>query len=82
MHSLIGLLKMLVKGALLLLGSLLLFGGGACAFIGVANIGKDGAGMLSMIAIAIVVALVGWGIVQLSKLIKTGKLKNGNKVNH
>lgn len=70
MDSLIGLLKMLVKGALLFFGGLLVFGGGACALAGVANIGKGGAGMLSMIGISIVVGLVGWGMLQGAKGIK------------
>lgn len=71
METLIDLLKMLVKGVLLLIGGLLLFGGGACVLIGIANIGQ-GAALLNMILIAVVVALVGWGMILIAKQIKRG----------
>lgn len=68
MEILIGLLKMFVKGVLLLTGGLLLFGGGACVLIGVANIGNSG--WLNITLIAVVVALAGWGMLLLAKQIK------------
>ena len=68
MDTLISLLKVVAKGALLLLGGLLLFGGGACALIGVANIGQGG--WINITLIAAVVAMVGFVMIKVALLIK------------
>jgi hypothetical protein len=72
METLIQFLKMLAKLALILIGGLLLFGGGACALIGLGNLGQGG-GMLGMIAIAIVVALVGFALIKIAVGSKDGR---------
>jgi thiosulfate reductase cytochrome b subunit len=69
MDALVNLAKMLVKGTLLLIGGLMLFGGGLCALAGVANVGK-GASWLSVMMWALVIAIVGWGVIQVAKSIK------------
>ncbi len=66
METLIDLLKMLVKGVLLLIGGLLVLGGGLCAVTGVANVTRGG---IVIAGIAGVVALIGWGVIQLAKAI-------------
>lgn len=63
METITKLMVSLAKGILLLLGGLLLFGGGMCALTGVANLGQ-GAGMITMVLIAVIVAAIGWGLLQ------------------
>lgn len=71
MDTLIYLVKMLVKGLLLLIGGLMLFGGGACVLMGAGNMRNMNSSLLTMVGIAVVVALVGWGLVALA--IRIGK---------
>ena len=68
METLIQFLKMLVKGAMLFVGGLLLLGGGACALIGVGNLGRGAViGVLTMVGMAIGVAAMGWGLIKSAK---------------
>jgi hypothetical protein len=66
-ETLMGLLKMLAKGALLLFGGLMLFGGGLCALASVGNIGKIGSGVITMLSISVGVALAGWVMLKAAK---------------
>lgn len=67
METIMKIFIMLLKGGLLLLGGLLLFGGGACALLGMGNLGNGGAAIITMIGGAIIVALGGWGCIQVAK---------------
>lgn len=67
METIIKFFIMLLKGGLLLLGGLLMFGGGACALLGMGNLGNGGAAIITMIGGAIIVALGGWGFIQIAK---------------
>lgn len=71
--KLFGLLKILAKALLILSGGVLLFGGGACAMIGMDNIGRNQV----MVVVAIFVALIGAGLIALAVL--WGKKKKQGK---
>jgi hypothetical protein len=82
MDMLIYVAKMLAKGLLIFIGGLMLFGGGACVLIGVGNVGRMDASLFTMVGIAIVVALIGWGFISAGRSIKASVSENQASANH
>lgn len=68
------LLKILVKVSLFLSGVVLLFGGGACAMIGMDNLDRS----RDMVVVAVLVALVGVALITFA-ILWGKKKKQGNE---
>ncbi len=77
-------LKSMIKVLLLVVGVLMLFGGGICVLIDVVGFvtsSTNASLVLSMAGIAMVVALIGWVFIRLSKVIENSSSNDPQSLN-